>query len=98
MTKASLPLWVKTELVWVEAAQAKGQVEQATALRAHADLAGQRSLSAALALTPGFALLPLWHGAPVHTGHWTRLNDLPGGLRKQRNRPSSAKPATQVFW
>jgi hypothetical protein len=34
MTKASLPLWVKTELGWVEAAQAKGQVEQATALRA----------------------------------------------------------------
>jgi len=34
MTKASLPLWVKTELGLVEAAQAKGQVEQATALRA----------------------------------------------------------------
>jgi hypothetical protein len=52
----------------------------ATALRAHADLAGQRSLSAALALTSGFALHPLWHGAPAHTGLWTRLNDLPGGV------------------
>jgi hypothetical protein len=55
-------------------------LDPATALRAHADLAGQRSLSAALALTSGFALHPLWHGAPAHTGHWTRLNDLPGGL------------------
>jgi hypothetical protein len=34
MTKASLPLWVKTELGLVEAAQAKGLAEQATALRA----------------------------------------------------------------
>ena len=55
-------------------------LDPAIALRAHADLAGQRSLSAALALTSGFALHPSWHGAPAHTGHWTRLNDLPGGL------------------
>jgi hypothetical protein len=34
MTKACLPLWVKTEPGLVEAAQAKGQVEQYTALRA----------------------------------------------------------------
>jgi hypothetical protein len=34
MTKASTPEWVKTELAQVEAAQARGQVEQASALRA----------------------------------------------------------------
>jgi hypothetical protein len=34
MTKAITPDWVKTELTQVEAAQARGQVEQDTALRA----------------------------------------------------------------
>ena len=34
MTKANTPDWVKTELAQVEAAQARGQVEQASALRA----------------------------------------------------------------
>lgn len=34
MTKATLPDWVKTELALVEAAQARGQIEQATDLRA----------------------------------------------------------------
>jgi hypothetical protein len=34
MTKATLSDWVKSELAQVEAAQARGQVEQATALRA----------------------------------------------------------------
>lgn len=34
MTKPSTPDWIKTELAQVEAAQARGQVEQASALRA----------------------------------------------------------------
>lgn len=34
MTKANTPEWIKTELAQVEAAQARGQVEQASALRA----------------------------------------------------------------
>ena len=34
MTKANTPEWIKTELAQVEAAQAHGQVEQASALRA----------------------------------------------------------------
>ncbi len=50
-------------------------LDPATALRAHADADGQRILSTALALQPGFALHPLWHGASAHTGSWTRLND-----------------------
>ena len=72
--------WLPTLLRVAREADTAALLDPATALRAHADLVGQRSLSAALALTPGFALLPLWHGAPAHTGHWTRLNDLPGGL------------------
>jgi hypothetical protein len=36
MTKANTPDWVKKELAQVEAAQARGQVEQASALRAQA--------------------------------------------------------------
>ena len=36
MTKAKTPEWIKTELSQVEAAQARGQVEQASALRAQA--------------------------------------------------------------
>lgn len=50
-------------------------LDPGTALRAHAGAAGQRSLTAALALQPGFALQPLWHGASAHTGSWTRLSD-----------------------
>lgn len=34
MTKTSTPDWVKTELAQVQAAQARGQMEQASALRA----------------------------------------------------------------
>lgn len=34
MTKPSTPDWIKTELAQVEAAQARGQVEQASGLRA----------------------------------------------------------------
>lgn len=34
MTKANTPEWIKTEMAQVQAAQARGQVEQATALRA----------------------------------------------------------------
>ena len=44
------------------------------ALRAHSDVSGQRALSAALRLQPGFALHPTWNGASAHTGSWTRLH------------------------
>jgi hypothetical protein len=47
----------------------------ASALRAHADAFGQRTLATSLALQPGFALLPQWHGKCAHSGSWTRLND-----------------------
>jgi len=47
----------------------------ASALGAHADVFGQRALAAALALKPGFALHPQWHGRCAHSGSWTRLND-----------------------
>ncbi|MBT9552325.1 MAG: hydrogenase formation protein [Hydrogenophaga sp.] len=72
--------WLPTLLRAAREADTGVLLDPATALRAHADVAGQRSVSAALALTSGFALHPLWHGSPAHTGHWTRLNDLPGGL------------------
>ncbi|MGS5090059.1 hypothetical protein ACVC7V_26555 [Hydrogenophaga sp. A37] len=72
--------WLPALLRAAREANTAVPLNPASALRAHADLVGQRGLSAALALTSGFALHPLWHGAPAHTGHWTRLNDLPGGL------------------
>ncbi len=50
-------------------------LDPASALRAHADASGQRTLAAALALEPGFALRPQWHGACAQSGSWTRLND-----------------------
>jgi hypothetical protein len=52
----------------------------ASALRAHADALGQRTLAAALALQPGFAQRPQWHGGCAHSGIWTRLNDLAASL------------------
>jgi len=55
-------------------ADAGAPLDPGTALRAHADVSGQRTLAAALALTSSFALHPSWHGASAHTGSWTRLN------------------------
>ena len=51
-------------------------LKPAAALRAHANVLDQRSLAAALALQPAFALHPQWHGASAHTGSWTRLNGM----------------------
>lgn len=67
--------WLPALLRAAREADTAGPLDPATALRAHADADGQRTLSAALALQPGFALRPLWHGASAHTGSWTRLND-----------------------
>lgn len=49
-------------------------LEPATGLRAHAEVSDQHTLAAALALKPGFALLPQWHGRCAHSGSWTRRN------------------------
>lgn len=68
--------WLPARLRAAREADTAVLLDPATALRAHADVAGQRSLSAALALTSGFALHPLWHGACAHTGSWTRLNGM----------------------
>mgnify|MGYP006184250049 CR=1 FL=1 len=67
--------WLPSLLRAARAADSAAPLDSATALRAHADADGQRILCAALALQPGFALHPLWHGASAHTGSWTRLND-----------------------
>lgn len=50
------------------------------ALRAHGGDDALRTLAAALALKPGFALRPQWHGACAHTGPWARLNGADDGL------------------
>ncbi len=67
--------WLPALLRAAREADTLPPLDPATALRAHADADGQRILSAVLALQPGFALHPLWHGASAHTGSWTRLND-----------------------
>jgi hypothetical protein len=50
------------------------------ALRVHGQDDQLRTLAAALALKPGFALQPLWHGACAHTGPWARLHSADDGL------------------
>lgn len=72
--------WLPALLRVAREADTAVPLDPATALRAHADADGQCNLSAALALQPGFALHPLWHGASAHTGSWTRLNDLSADL------------------
>jgi hypothetical protein len=67
--------WLAALVRAARAADSAAPLDPASALRAHADADGQRILSTALALQPGFALHPLWHGACAHTGSWTRLND-----------------------
>lgn len=72
--------WLPALLRAARAADTLLPLDPASALRAHADADGQRILSTALALQPGFALQPLWQGASAHTGNWTRLNDLSADL------------------
>lgn len=67
--------WLPALLRAARAADTLLPLDLTSALRAHADADGQRILSTALALQPGFALQPLWQGASAHTGSWTRLND-----------------------
>lgn len=72
--------WLPSLLRAARAADSAAPLDPASALRAHADAEGQRILSTALALQPGFALHPRWQGACAHTGSWTRLNDLSADL------------------
>lgn len=73
--------WLPTLLRAARAADTGAPLDLAIALRAHADVSGQRALAAALALKSDFVLRPLWKGACAHTGTWTRLRgattDLP---------------------
>lgn len=72
--------WLPALLCAARAVDTGTPLQPAAALRAHADVLDQRSLSAALALQPAFALCPQWHGASAHTGSWTRLNGMDVGL------------------
>jgi hypothetical protein len=55
-------------------------LDMTRALRAHGQDDQLRTLAAALALKPGFALQPQWHGACAHTGPWARLHSADDGL------------------
>jgi len=66
--------WLALLLRAARAVDTGAPLDPANALRAHADVSGQRTLAAALALKPGFALHPSWHGASAHTGSWARLS------------------------
>lgn len=69
------PGWLAALVRAAREADTGAPLDPATALHAHADAFGQRTLAAALALKPHFGLLPQWHGACAHTGSWTRLNE-----------------------
>ena len=69
MTKANLSDWVKAELAQVEAAQARGQVEHTTALRALSARYDSRKKCIVIGLENGsfFLFHPTWHRAwPTH--------------------------------
>jgi len=68
--------WLPSLLRAARESDLPNTLAHADALHAHADGADQRTLAATLALQPGFALYPLWHGACAHTGSWTRLNGM----------------------
>ena len=68
--------WLPSLLRAARESDLPNTLAHADALHAHADGADQRTLAASLALQPGFALHPLWHGACAHTGSWTRLNGM----------------------
>jgi hypothetical protein len=69
------PGWLPALVHAARAFDTVAPLDPACALRAHAQAEGQRQLSAALSLQPGFALHPVWHGTCAHTGSWSRLND-----------------------
>ncbi|MDP2416065.1 MAG: hypothetical protein U1D36_17145 [Hydrogenophaga sp.] len=73
--------WLPALLRAAREADTSVPLDPATALRAHANMFDQQTLSGALALRPGFALHPEWQGASAHTGSWTRLNGLAAPLR-----------------
>ena len=72
--------WLPALLRAAREADTGPALDMGQALRPHADVFTLRTLAAALALKPGFALQPQWHGACAHTGPWARLNGADDGL------------------